>query len=68
MQTEKKQQSAKEDKIDKAVKETFPASDTPRFGDATGTEPQNKPTDRQAPVIHKEDIEAAQRGEGHKQK
>lgn len=59
--------SLKERKIDEAVKETFPASDPPSTGAATSTEAPARPVERKAPVIRKEDIEAAQRGDGHKQ-
>jgi len=62
-----KQPNAKEKKLDEAVKETFPASDPPSIGSATSTEAPTKPVDRKAPQIRKEDIEAAQRGDGHKQ-
>ena len=31
----------------------------------TGTEPPAHPADRQAPIVTKDEIEAAQRGEGH---
>ena len=55
----------KSDKLDEAVENTFPASDPVNVGDPTGTEPARRPVDRSAPVITKEQIEAAQRGEGH---
>ena len=57
----------KERKIDKAVDMSFPASDAPAHGSATGTEPPRRPTDRKAPRITKEEIEHAQRGDGHRQ-
>jgi hypothetical protein len=56
----------KERKIDKAVDMSFPASDAPAHGKATSTEPPRRPVDRKAPRITKEQIEQAQRGEGHK--
>jgi len=56
----------KDEKIDKAGKMTFPASDPPASGKSTGTEPARKPVDREAPAITKEQIEQARRGEGHK--
>ena len=56
----------KEKKVDKAVDMTFPASDATAHGGATATEPASRPADRQAPQITKEQIEQAQRGEGHK--
>jgi hypothetical protein len=59
--------TSKERKIDKAVDMTFPASDAPAHGKATGTEPPRRPADRKAPLITKEAIEQAQRGEGHKE-
>lgn len=55
-----------EKKVDKAVDMTFPASDATAHGAATATEPAARPSDRQAPRITKEQIEQAQRGEGHK--
>ena len=57
----------KEKKVDKAVDMTFPASDPPASGNPTGTEPPKRPVDRKAPVVTSEEIEQAQRGEGHKQ-
>jgi hypothetical protein len=45
---------------------TFPASDPPASGKATGTEPPRKPVDRKPPEITREQIEQARRGEGHK--
>ena len=55
-----------EKKVDDAVDMTFPASDPVAAGKATGTEPPRRPVSRKAPIISKEDIEQAQRGEGHK--
>lgn len=60
-----KQSQPKEAKVDEAIKETFPASDPPSMGKPTATEPPVAPTSRKAPIIRKEDVEAAQRGEGH---
>jgi hypothetical protein len=57
----------KEHKIDKAVDMSFPASDAPAHGNATGTEPPSRPADRKAPQVTKEQIEQAQRGDGHRQ-
>ena len=62
--TEKKVK--KEKKVDDAIDMTFPASDPTAHGKATGTEPPSRPTDRKAPKITKDQIEQAQRGEGHK--
>jgi hypothetical protein len=62
-----KTSSHEDRKIDDAVKETFPASDAPSTGSATSTEPPTRPVERKASVIRKEDIEAAKRGDGHKQ-
>jgi hypothetical protein len=42
--------STQDNKLDKAIEKSFPASD---------------PVDRQPPVITKEQVEAAERGEGH---
>src|SRR5688572_25271060 len=52
-------------KLDKAIDKTFPASDPVTVGKATGTEPAKCPVDRKPPVITKEQVEAAERGEGH---
>jgi len=56
----------KDKKIDKAGEMTFPASDPPASGKATGTDPPRKPVDRKPPEITREQIEQARRGEGHK--
>jgi hypothetical protein len=56
----------KEKKHDKAVDMTFPASDPTAHGKPTGTEDPCRPADRKAPKITKEQIEQAQRGDGHK--
>jgi hypothetical protein len=40
----------KDKKVDKSVDMTFPASDAPARGKATGTEPPARPVDREAPV------------------
>jgi hypothetical protein len=55
----------KSKKLDEAIEKTFPASDPVNVGTATGTEPSGKPVDRAPPLITKEQIDAAQRGEGH---
>jgi hypothetical protein len=55
-----------ERKIDKAVDLSFPASDPTAHGQATSTEPPCRPIDRKAPVITKEQIDQAERGDGHK--
>lgn len=63
------QDKAKTDKkIDKAGDMTFPASDPAATGKATGTEPPARPTDRKAPVITREEVDRAQKGEGHKKR
>ena len=51
--------------VGKAVEKTFPASDPVTVGKPTGTEPAKRPVDRKPPVITKEQVEAAERGEGH---
>jgi hypothetical protein len=56
----------KEQKLDKALDQSFPASDAKAHGKPTSTEPPRRPVDRRAPRITKEQIEQAQRGEGHK--
>ena len=55
---------SREEKLDASVDMTFPASDAPAPGHATGTEPPARPTDRKAPIITKEQIEAAA-NDGH---
>ena len=55
----------KSKKLDEAIERTFPASDPVNVGTPTGTEPSGKPVDRAPPLITKEQIDAAQRGEGH---
>lgn len=52
-------------KLDKAIEKTFPAGDPVTVGKPTGTEPAKRPVDRQPPVITREQVEAAERGEGH---
>jgi hypothetical protein len=56
----------KDERLDAAVEMTFPASDPVALGKATATEPGRHPVDREAPAITTEQIEQAQRGEGHK--
>jgi hypothetical protein len=58
----------KDKKIDKAVDMTFPASDPAASGKATGTEAPARPADRKAPVITREEVDRAQKGEGHKKR
>jgi hypothetical protein len=50
---------AKQKKVDKSLDQTFPASDPPASSQATSTEPPARPASRQAPLISKEQIEAA---------
>jgi hypothetical protein len=57
---------AKQRKHDRAVDMTFPASDPVAQGKPTGTEKPRRPVDRKAPVITREKIEQARRGEDHK--
>jgi hypothetical protein len=47
----------REQRIDDAVEMTFPASDPPAPGNATGTEPPTRPTSRRAPLLRKEDLD-----------
>ena len=49
----------KQKKVDKALDMTFPASDPPASRQSTGTEAPGRPRNRQAPVVSKEEIEAA---------
>jgi len=51
-------------KLDEAMELTFPASDPATPGRATANEGASRPTDRQAPVITKEEIERASSGVG----
>jgi hypothetical protein len=51
-------------KVDEAVEMTFPASDPTATGRATGTEPAARPSNRQASIPSKEDIERAAAGRG----
>ena len=46
-------------KHDKAVEQTFPASDPIASKSVTGTEPPKSDPNRKAPIISSEDIEAA---------
>ena len=62
-----KQVTPKERKIDDTVNETFPASDAPATGSSTSNEAPARPTERTASLPRTEDIEAAKRGDGHKQ-
>ena len=57
---------AKDKKHDKAIDMSFPASDPLAHGKPTGTETPGRPADRKAPKITKEQIDQAQRGQGHK--
>ena len=57
----------KDGKLDRELKETFPASDPPARGGATGTEPPRARVDRKPPKITREQIERAQRGDDHKE-
>jgi len=56
----------KQKKHDSAVDMTFPASDPVAHGKPTGTEKPRRPANRRAPLTTREQIEQAQRGEGHK--
>ena len=58
-------QKQKDKQQDKAVDMTFPASDPTARGKPTSTEAPGRPADRQAPNISRDEIERAQRGEGH---
>jgi len=51
----------KQKKVDKGLDMTFPASDPPASRQSTSTEAPGSPRNRQAPVISKEEIEAAAR-------
>lgn len=64
---ERKKKRHEDERVDEAIRETFPASDPPAAGEATSTEPAGRPTDRRAPTICKEEIEQARKGKGHTQ-
>ena len=55
-------------KLDNAIEKSFPASDPVSVAKPTGTEPPRRPVDRLPPVITKDQVEAAERGEGHAQR
>jgi hypothetical protein len=55
-----------EKKIDRAGDMSFPASDPTAHGTPTSTEEPSRPVDRKAPKVTQEQIEQAQRSEGHK--
>jgi hypothetical protein len=57
--------SRKDRKVDRSIDHTFPASDPTPPSRVTANEPGVRPVDRQAPIITKEQIDMAQRGEGH---
>jgi hypothetical protein len=57
---------AKDKKVDQASDMSFPASDAPAHGRTTATEPPSRPVDRKAPVVTKDEVERARRGEGHR--
>jgi len=62
-----KSKFTKDEKRDNAVEMTFPASDAIAQGGATANEPPRRPVDRKPPTITREQIEQAERGDGHKQ-
>jgi hypothetical protein len=53
----------KQKKVDKSLDMTFPASDPPASRRATSTEAPARPASRQAPVLSKEQVEAAAGGD-----
>jgi len=57
-----------EDRIDRALEMTFPASDPPAPGHATGTEPPAQPPSRQARRIGRAEVEAAAAGADRKKR
>mgnify|MGYP003390689342 FL=1 len=65
--TEEDRKRHQEEKIDEAIQETFPASDSAAVGEATGTEPAKRPKDRLPPLISEDEIERARRGDEHEQ-
>jgi hypothetical protein len=54
----------KQKKVDKSLDMTFPASDPPASNQSTGTEAPGRPESRQAPLISKDEIEAAAGAKG----
>lgn len=56
-----------DEKIDEAIRETFPASDPAAVGEATGAEPTERPKDRLPPILSEDEIERARRGDEHAQ-
>ena len=56
-----------DERVDEAIRETFPASPPTATGEPTSTEPAGRPTDREPPAISREEIEQAQKGRGHAQ-
>lgn len=55
-----------EKKVDQGSSMSFPASDPPAVGGVTSTEPAGRPVGRKAVAPTREEIEAARRGQGHK--
>jgi hypothetical protein len=56
-----------DEKVDEAIRETFPASDPAAVGKATGTEPTKRPKDRLPPIPSEDEIERARRDDEHAQ-
>jgi hypothetical protein len=56
-----------DEKVDEAIRETFPASDPAAVGGATGTEPIKGPKNRQPPILSQDEIERARRDDEHAQ-
>lgn len=50
----KKEREAQEDGLDKALEQTFPASDPFSIGRFTANEPPSRPTDRMAPRLDRQ--------------
>ena len=61
----KNRKQRQDEKVDEAIRETFPASDSAAVGEATGTEPIERPKDRLPPIISGDEIERARRGDDH---
>jgi hypothetical protein len=59
----RRKRTSKDAGVDRSLDMTFPASDAPARGTATSTEPPKRPTNRKAPLMTKEQIEQAQRGQ-----
>jgi hypothetical protein len=65
--SDRKKKQHEDERVDEAIRETFPASDPIAAGEATGTEPIGSSTDRRAPKVSREEVEHARKSKGHAQ-